>query len=64
MYFSDIVGNDEIVKRLKEFADVGNVPNIIMAVSVFSQKSLVNFLFKRGFTHVRFVSFPGPSWCW
>lgn len=31
LYFSDIVGNDEIIKRLKEFADVGNVPNIIMA---------------------------------
>lgn len=30
-HFSDIVGNEEAVKRLGVFAEKGNVPNIILA---------------------------------
>lgn len=32
--FSDIVGNEETVLRLEKFSSCGNVPNIIIAVSL------------------------------
>lgn len=32
--FSDIVGNEETVLRLEKFSASGNVPNIIIAVSL------------------------------
>lgn len=32
--FTDIVGNEETVLRLEKFSTCGNVPNIIIAVSL------------------------------
>lgn len=32
--FTDIVGNEETVLRLEKFSSCGNVPNIIIAVSL------------------------------
>ena len=31
----DVVGNPEIIIRLKEFSKIGNVPNLIISVILF-----------------------------
>lgn len=36
--FTDIVGNEETVLRLEKFSSCGNVPNIIIAVSMCEKK--------------------------
>jgi replication factor C subunit 2/4 len=44
----DIVGNEEIVNRLKVVAKEGNMPNIILSVLYFGQMVLIVLILTQG----------------
>lgn len=51
----DVVGNTDTIKRFKYFAQVGNIPHMILAVSLFILVLMYIYLFILEFRDLRDV---------